>query len=328
MKKLYFGITLIIFCFAVFIVYVLSEGPETQKQPYKIGILNYAKVADPSIQGFKHGMTEHGYLEGKDIIYLYEGPIGNMSELISAGKRLIAQEVDLIYSPTTPASQAAKQVTEGVKIPVVIGPVSDAVGVGLTMNLNHSDVPRLTGVVFGLQEEKRMEWLLKLAPKIKRIYVPYNANDLSPQNAVKKLRIVADRLHVRLIEHPILDLQRLTDFINNPPVEAEAIYLPTDSLMASKTPEFAEIARKKKLPLTCPHHPGVEQGALFSFGFKHSSLGKQASRLAAQILQGISPADLPIEHAEFYLTVNLKTAKDIGIHIPDNVLRQADTIIK
>lgn len=328
MKKILVASVVAIFILTTYVLYTVNESPQEQAKTYKIGILNYAKVADPSIQGFKKGMEDQGYREGESVEYLYEGPIGDKLELIKAGQRLVDQNVDLIFSPTTPASLAAKKVTEKTGTPVVIGPVSDPIGVGLVKSLMHKEIPRLTGVVFGLQEEKRLEWLLRLAPKTKRIYVPYNENDRSPQNAVKKLRIVAAKLNVQLIEQPIKDINRLSHYIENPPAEADAIYLPTDSLMATNTAKFAKVAIAKKLPLTCPHHPGVKQGALFTFGFQHTSLGKQASRLASQILQGISPGDLPIEHADFYLTLNLLTAEKIGLNLSDEVLRQADTISK
>lgn len=107
----------------------------------------------------------------------------------------------------------------------------------------------------------------------------------------------------------------------------EAIFVPRDSLIGSYISEFVELATKLKIPLSAPNSQQAEEGDLYSYGHKHIKIGGQASRLADQILKGLSPSDLPVETARSFLDINLKMAKAIDLDIPDYLLRQADMII-
>lgn len=320
MKKVYALLLLAVIAVIAFCLWRIY-GVSPPKR-YLIGVLNYTMATEPCLRGFKDGMREEGYVEGKNVSYIYNGISPSKAALLDEGRRLVAAKVDLIMAMSTPASMAAKEVAAETRTPVVFGPVNDPVGSGI-VDKDPKPGSNVTGVFFGIQEVKRLEWMAKLAPKAKRIFVLYNPKDRSPQLSIKKLQKAAPVLGVKLILGEATDAPAIVAALDNMPDDIEALYMPTDSLMATNNAEFVRVALQRRIPLSTPHQPGVEQGALYSYGFSHIAVGRQMARLADQILHGIKPSDLPVEMAELFLSINVATAKSIGLDIPDDVLRQA-----
>ncbi len=138
----------------------------------------------------------------------------------------------------------------------------------------------------------------------------------------------ATKLDIELITCEARNPEQVVDAIENIPEEADAIFFLPDSLVSAHILDLIEAAIKAQLPTSGANIEVVRDGVLTSYGMKQTSSGKQAARLADQILQGSKPADLPVETAEFFSAVNLKTAETIGLDISDNVLLQADIIIR
>jgi putative ABC transport system substrate-binding protein len=276
------------------------------------------------MEGFKEGMTELGYIEGENITYIYEGLSDSIDRLDSIAQGLVAADVDLILSITTPATQAAQRATAGTDIPVVFVPVTDPVGAGLVDSLKQPG-DNITGVTFGAQEGRRLEWLVQIVPTIEQIYIPYNPEDRSAVLALEMASAAATTLGVELITRQARDHEEITAAIENIPEEADAIFILPDSLVAGRIAEFVEL----QLPLSGANPTLVENCGVFtSYGMEQTSSGKQAARLADQVLRGVKPSDLPVETAEFYLAINLKTAKAIGLDIRDEILLQANIIVR
>jgi putative ABC transport system substrate-binding protein len=120
--------------------------------------------------------------------------------------------------------------------------------------------------------------------------------------------------------------QELNEALERFPSGIDAIYLPTDSMMVSFTPRFVEFALMRRLILSSTTREGVRQGALYSYGFSIFDVGFQAARLTAQVMQGVLPKDLPVELADFKLVINRETAAKIGLEIPADILRHAETV--
>ena len=237
----------------------------------------------------------------------------------------MANKVDLIFAMSTPASLVAKEITANSDIPVVFGPVSNPVNSGLVASFKQPGA-NLTGVAFAQQEPKRLEFLKMLKPSIKRICFPYNSKDKSPVLNLKRLQGVAQQMQLELLPIPLHNDEEIAAFLDHFPTEFDAIYLPTDSLMASHTADFAKVAISHKIPLSPPQREGVVAGGLVSYGFSIFEVGRQAARLADQIQHGISPADLPVELPEFVASINMNTAKKIDLTIANSILRQAVVI--
>jgi putative ABC transport system substrate-binding protein len=186
-----------------------------------------------------------------------------------------------------------------------------------------------TGVAFGAQEARRLEWLIQVDSTIEQVYIIYNPEDQSPILALETLNETAPQLGVGLITRKASSLEQVMVAIESIPEKADAVYILPDSLVATRVSELVEAAIELQLPTSGAVVEDVKAlGVLTSYGMRLTSIGKQAARLADQILQGIKPADLPVETAEFYSAINLETAKAIGLDIPDEVLRLADIIIR
>jgi putative ABC transport system substrate-binding protein len=183
----------------------------------------------------------------------------------------------------------------------------------------------MTGITVGIQEGRRLEWLIQVVPTIEQIYIPYNSDDRSAVMALQTVSETAMALGVELITREARNPEEITAAIENIPEEADAIFILPDGLVTGHFADFVEL----QLPTSGPN-PGLLEGAgaLTSYGFEQTASGKQAARLADQILQGTKPADLPVETGEFSSAINLKAAEAIGLDIPDEILRQADIIVR
>jgi putative ABC transport system substrate-binding protein len=308
----------------VFALLLTACGGATHTKTYTIGVINLAPSLVPTMEGFKEGMTELGYIEGENITYIYEGIADSIDKLDSIAQGLVEADVDLILSITTPATKAAQRATADTDIPVLFAPVTDPVSAGLVDSLRQPG-GNTTGVTFGPQEAPRLEWLIRIVPTIEQLYVPYNPEDPSAVLALETASAAATTLGVELITREARNPEEITAAIENVPEEADAIFILPDSLVSGRIAEFVEL----QLPISGANPTLVENsGVLTSYGMEQTSTGKQAARLADQILRGVKPADLPVETAEFYLAINLKAAEAIGLDISDEILLQADIIIR
>jgi putative tryptophan/tyrosine transport system substrate-binding protein len=305
------------------LLFSCGDRPKT----YTIGVINLTSGLDVTVEGFKKSMTEFGYAEGENITYLYEGATNSIKTLDAVAQGLVEANVDLILSVTTPATQAAQRATAGTDIPVVFVPVTDPVAAGLVKSLRQPG-GNMTGVTFVLQEGRRLEWLVHIASSIEKIYIPYNPDDRSAALALEMASVTAAELGIELITREARTPEEVIAAIEQIPEEADAVFHLPDSLFTPHVAELIEIANTRKLPTSGPSNASIQDGALMVYGTRHDATAKQAARLADQILSGIKPADLPVETAESFLAINLKTAKRIGLEISDEVLRQADTIIR
>lgn len=315
-----FGVILAI----AFLVACGKPRPKT----FTVGIINLTSSLDVVVDGFKDGMAESGYVEGENIAYIYEGATESIEALGPAIQRLIEAKPDLIFSVTTPATILAKQAVEEIDtpIPIVFCPMTDPVDAGVVDNLRNPG-GNITGVKVGGHVQKQVEWLLKIVPGVKGIFVPYNPNDKSGTQGLIQLQEIVAKLGVEILvrETPTSkDIKKATTAI---PEEAGAILMLPDNLILTYTHDFAKAGIKHSLPTVSLSIDQAEAGALIGYGFDNYSIGKQSARLAGQILKGTKPGDLPVETADFFLTINLKTAKAIGLDIPNNILHQADNII-
>ena len=172
-------------------------GGAPKTKTYTIGVINPSLNEEDTIKGFKEGMTELGYVEGKNITYIYGGPVSE-DKLDAEAQGLVKAKVNLILAITTSATTAAQRATTGTDIAVVFIPVTDPVGAGVVASLTRPG-GNTTGVTYTTQEGKRLEWLLQIAPTIKHVYIVYNPNDQSPVLALKTVSETAAQLGVELI---------------------------------------------------------------------------------------------------------------------------------
>jgi putative ABC transport system substrate-binding protein len=308
------------------VVSVLLAACGNSSKPYTVGVVNVVPVLDNTVQGFIAGMADLGYIEGENVTYIHTEII-NMDELDSVLQDIVKADVDLIMTTTTIAATAVQAATADTGIPVVFSTLADPIGVGLVKSLQQPG-GNMTGLVIGPQEGRRLKWLLEMDTTIEHIYVPYNPDDPAPVSALQTLNDVAPQLGVELVTPKVRTVDDVIAAIENIPEGVDAVYLVADSLVSARGAEFVEATIELQLPLSGPSMADVENGLLTCYGPVQAYSGKQVARLADQILRGTEPSDLPVEIAEPYLGINLKTADAIGLQIPDDILLQADIIIR
>jgi putative tryptophan/tyrosine transport system substrate-binding protein len=306
---------------------VTGCGGALKPRTYTIGVLNPSLNQETTVKGFKEGMAELGYVEGQNVTYIYAGPV-SADQLDAVAQGLVKAKVNLILAITTSATKAAQKATAGTDIAVVFIPVTDPVGAGVVDSLMRPG-GNTTGVTPATQEAKRLEWLLQVAPTIKHVFIVYNAKDQSPVLALKTVSEAAAKLGVELITREASTTEEAGAAFRNVPQEADAIFFLPDSVVNARAEDMFKLAIELGLPTSGPNAETVNNGALTAYGVDLVIAARQqAARLASQILQGAKPADLPVETAQLFSAINLKTAQAIGLDIPDATLRQANIIIR
>ncbi|HLE12408.1 MAG: hypothetical protein A2504_01360 [Bdellovibrionales bacterium RIFOXYD12_FULL_39_22] len=315
------------FLFLFFPYLTLSIYAANEINIKKVGILLYTKNSLPNFEGLKAGLQERNYVEGKNIHYLFNGTIDSIDELDSAVEKLLAQKPDLIYSAPTPPLLALQKATIKNKIPILFGPVNDPVGAGLITNQKHPG-GNISGVMLTESEGKRLQLILDFSPKNKNVLLPYNPDDKSATISLKNTKAAAKILGIEIKEQAVRNVEEINKMLSNLPGDISAIYLPRDGMIMAQIDDFVTAAIKHKLILSSTRTDLVIRGALYSYGFDGFEVGKQVARLVDLVLKGRNIGDIPVETAEDYMAINLKTANAIGITIPSHILRRADKVIR
>ena len=307
----------------LFVLAGCGSAPKT----YSIGVISITPVLEPVLRGFKAGMAEAGYVEGRNVTYVYDGPTGSLEALGPVATNLSGQDVDLILSLGTPPTMHAKQAIEGTDIPVVFGPVNDPVASGLVDSLVRPG-GNLTGIQARGFIPKNLEWLLMTAPQVKRVFVPHNPNDRSSVLGLQDLERAAEELGVELVVQQAGTPEEMSAVSKAVPADVDAIFVLPDSLAVTHIKDFVHVAIERNLPVSSVGQAQVEAGALMSYGVDFVEIGRQAATLATKIFEGAAPSDLPVETAEFFFTVNLRTAAAIGLNISNETLRTANHVVR
>jgi len=296
--------------------------------PRVIAMVQLTAVDRHTVAGFQEAMAKLEYQEGKQVIYLAAPPAGSVDKLEGIIRSHLDKKPDLFLVSSTPATLAIKRLTEASgKPPVIFAPVNDPLAAGIVTDLKHPG-GYITGIRLPLGDDLRLQWLTRIAPHAKRVFLPYSADDKSALSSVEQATAAAAKLGLELVMHPIPAGSSVSAAITALPADVEAIFLPRDSRVETAIAEFVTVAEQRRLPIAAPSLIQVEAGALFSYGFVHQDIGRQAARLADQIFKGVAAGDLPVEMAENSLSINLVTARKLGLTISDDILVQAEHVIR
>jgi len=310
-----------ILAFILFSIPSCRQVPQ-QQQKYLIGIINPNQGTQDINRGFMKGLAESGYIEGENTTFIIST---SSFELDTAIQDMIARNVDLVFTVTTPAAKIAKELTQGENIPIVYA-MQDPVASGLTKSLSKPD-GNLSGVQIRGSVPKAVEWMLSISPEIKHLFVPIKYDTKAAQQSLEDLEKAVSSLGVKLILAEVNDQSELDAVLADIPKDADGIFVLHSIFIHSNTDKLVRTAIEKKL-LIGSAAAQSDVGVTVSYGMIAEKTGRQASRLASLILSGRSPTDIPSEIADFYLGINLNTAEASGIEIPATILQQADIIIR
>ena len=295
----------------------------------RIGFLFYgAPELALEIDAFRQGLRELGYVEGRNITVEYRYARGQVSKLPELAAELVRLKVEVIVTPTTPASMAAKQATS--TVPIVIAGVADPVGAGLVTNFRRPG-GNITGLASISAElgGKRLELLKGIVPDALRVGVLYNPDDRSNVLVLKELQAAAPAVGLEL--HSV-EVRAATDFkdafVKMGRQRVHAFFGAAGVLTYANRQMIVDLAANERLPAMWGHRQFVDVGGLMSYAVNFYDQCRRAAAYVDQILKGAKPGDLPVQQpTKFEFIINVRTAKALGLAVPTKLLALADEVI-
>jgi putative ABC transport system substrate-binding protein len=298
--------------------------------PRHIGVLFVAhSPGDEELQTFRQGLRDAGYSEGRDLVIEWRFTKGDYARVPELIADLVQRKVEIIVVDTTVATQAAKRATS--TIPVVMTSIADPVGSGLVASLAHPG-GNVTGLSLMMTDlsAKQLQLLKQTVPQATQVAVLWNPDTPYSPKMIEALKAAAPSLSIELNFVGVRTPEEIDPaFSAVSQAHAQALYVIEDPLFMTHRPTLLKLASKAKLPVIYGERTFVDAGALISYGTNYGDLFRRAAGYVDKILKGAKPGDLPIEQPnKFELVVNLKTAKALGITIPESILLRADEVIR
>ncbi len=318
---------------------VMTAFVGAAQQPGKVARIGYlltSPLESPETQAaldtFRQGLRERGYVEGQNIVIEYRTAEGRIERFPDLARELVGLKVELIVAGATPSARGARQATS--TIPIVAFAMGDPVGDGLVQSLAHPG-GNVTGLTFlGPQlVPKRLELLKALLPRAARVAVLWHPGafaDRTMSDMWKETEAAAQTLGVQLQPVEVRSGAELeAAFFRMARDRADAVLLFPSTLLFNERTRLVALAAKHRLPAMFNAREFVELGGLIGYGASLADLTRRSAIYVDKILKGAKPADLPVEQpTQFDLAINLKTAKALGLRIPQSLLVRADRVIE
>ncbi|CCY74180.1 ABC transporter substrate-binding protein [Brachyspira aalborgi] len=306
------------YIYYLFIILSLLSCKNTSQ--IKIGVLQLIEhnALDSAYKGFVDGLKEAGYEDGKNIIIDYQNAQGEQANCITIGQKFINDKSDLILAIATPAAQAIANMTKD--IPILITAVTDPADSKLVAD-NNAPGGNVTGTSDLTPVEAQIELLKEMIPNVKTVGLLYCSSE---QNSVFQINIAKkklDAMGIKYIDIAISNLNEIQQVIQNVIGKVEAIYTPTDNMIANGMATVALMTEPAKLPVICGEGGMTMLGGTATYGINYYELGKLTSTQAVSILKGDKKtAEMPIEYLQkFDLVVNTNMIESIGLTIPESL---------
>ncbi len=296
--------------------------------PRRIGFLLVGLAPESKeVQPFQQGLRDAGYVEGRDVVIEWRS--GDYAQVPELAADLVQRKVDVIVVASTVAARAVKRATS--TIPIVMAIVADPVGSGLVTSLAHPG-GNITGLSLMTLEltAKRLQLLKEAIPRVARVAVLWNPDTPYHTMALQELKAAAPSLSMQLT---FVNVQRPEEigpaFSSINRARAQALYVLDDPFFLAHRMTLLKLASNARLPVISGFREFVNAGVLMSYGANFDDLFRRSAGYVDKILKGAKPGDLPIEQpTKFEFIVNLKTAKALGITIPQSILLRADEVIQ
>ncbi len=296
----------------------------------RIGLLSPSSpsIAALWLQAFRSGLRDLGWIEGKNVSIEYRYAEGSSDRLPGLAADLVRLKVDVIVVSSAPAAAAAKKATT--TIPIVIAAAGDPIAAGLVESLS-----RPGGNITGLSQMthettgKRLELLKEIVPKLSRVAVLWNSQGGGSAPSWQELQLPARQLGIQLhsleVRSPNDFEKAFQDAIR---ARAGAIFVTAEPVIATNLERIAGLAARNHLPSIFQWSEFADAGGLAAYGPDRADLYRRAATFVDKILKGAKPGDLPVEQpTKFELVINMKTAKALGITVPQSVRFRADRVI-
>ena len=314
----------------IFILFILSiiifscSKRETNNinnsEMIKIGIIQLVEhpALDQAYKGFVDGLKEEGYEEGKNVEFDYQNAQGEQANCITIAQKFLNDKSNLILAIATPAAQAAANLIKD--IPILVTAVTDPETAKL-VEKNEAPGGNVSGTSNLTPVDEQMELLKKLVPNVKTVALMYNSSEQNSKFQIDMAKRKLDEMGISYMEATITNPNDIQQVVQSIIGKAEAIYIPTDNMLAAGMPNVISVTEPAKIPVICGEVDMLKSGGLATYGISHYELGKLTSKQAAKILRGeAKPASMPIEYLQTpTLSINTNAAEKLGIIIPENI---------
>ena len=320
-------------CIMILTLSLLAAPLAAEAQPlgkvYRIGYL--ATIPPPAHlwEALLDGLRERGYSEGQNLVFERRFSEGHAERFATFAAEMVQLRVDCIIAITTPAALAVKNATT--TIPIVMTTAIDPVGAGLVASLAQPG-GNVTGnaILYAELSTKRLEILKDVVPGLSRVVVLWNAANPANASVWHETQAAASALGLVLHAQDVRGAQDFEGaFARTAQVHPDALLVLDDALINMHRQQIVEFATQEHLPSVFAARESVVAGGLMSYGPSLPDLFRRTATYVDKILQGVKPADLPMEQPmKFELVINLKTAKALGITMPPSLLLLADEVIQ
>lgn len=311
----------------------LASFAQQQGKIWRVGFLTQRRRPDSIdadfIGGLPRGMRELGYVEGKNLVFEWRFTDGGAERLPELAAELVRLKVDVIVSGSSQAISALQTATT--TIPIVMATSGDPIGSGFVASLARPG-GNITGLsnLFGDISPKQLELLLSMVPKLSRVAVLVNPVNPSNATILKNVQSAAQRVSVKVLPVEARTVQEIENaFAMMTQGKAEAVIVAVDAFFIQQQRPIADLAAIHRLPSVSGNREFTEAGGLMSYGSNLAEQFRRAATYVDKIFKGAKPSDLPVEQsATFEFLINNRTAKALGLIIPQSVLLRADRVIE
>lgn len=298
----------------------VSAKPKKQKM-IKIGAIQLVEhpALDASYKGFVDGLKEAGYEDGKNIKLIYENAQGEQSNCVTIADKLVSQRCDMIFAIATPAAQAVANKTE--TTPILITAVTDPKTAGL---VESNDMPgtNVTGTSDLTPCAAQIQLLKRLVPNAKKVAMLYCSSEENSRFQINLAKAECDKQGLSYVDATVSNTNEVQQVVQSLVGKVDAIYTPTDNMIASTMATVSLVTIPAKLPVIVGEDGMCQGGGLATFGINYYELGKQTAKMAVEVINGKKPKNMPIQYLDKCdFSYNKETAAALGITIPADLLK-------
>ena len=334
MRRRFFGLALSALPFALSTVTAMLfalcfSASAQQSKPYRVGVLVPGEAWYEIVDGLRAGLKQLGFEEGKQYVLSIRDWKGDTKAAEEAARKFEQEKVNLIYTTSTNSTIAARRATA--EIPIVFCAGTDPVVVRLVDSFAKPR-GRLSGVYHPSTDltAKRLEILKETVPKLRRVVTFYDPRRPTAIESSKSAREAARQMGLQLVERHVVTAEELQAGVRALKTgEVDAYLAVSDPIAGNEAQFIIDTAKVKRLPTMFDFLSHVAKGGLASYAVSFHEMGRVSAKYVQRILTGVKPQDMPVEGIDkIELVINLKTAKQIGLAIPPNVLARADRVIR
>ena len=295
-----------------------------EQKKFKIGVVQLVEhpALDAAYKGFVDGLAQAGYVDGKNITLDYENAQGEQANCQTIANKLVNDKSDLILAIATPAAQAVANTTKD--IPILVTAVTDPADAKLVAS-NTAPGGNVSGTSDLTPVDQQMKLLKQLIPTAKKVALLYCSSESNSKFQVEIAKKSAAALGIETVEATVSNSNEIQQVVQSLVGKVDAIYTPTDNMIAAGMATVSMVAQPAKLPVIVGESGMVKNGGLATYGINYYNLGLLTAKQAVKILKdGAKPATMPIEYStNCDLTLNKEIAAKIGVTIPQELLDKA-----